>query len=82
MVLQVYPPKSTSYRSECELFGSYVSLDCPSPPAPPSGPADARRDPQVSIHYIQMADCCLLENPIKKMVHLICVAISFIASFL
>lgn len=46
--LQLYPPKSTSYRSECELFGSYVSLDCPSPPAPPSGAVDTRRDPQVS----------------------------------
>lgn len=46
-LLQLNPPKSTSFRSECELFGSYVSLDCPSPP-PPVSSTDARKDPQVS----------------------------------
>lgn len=48
--MQLYPPKSTSsYRSDCELSGSYVSLECPSPPGPPACLTDSRRDPQVSI---------------------------------
>lgn len=47
---QLYPPKSSSFRSDCELFGSYVSLDCPSPPAPPC-PTDIKRDPQVSFFF-------------------------------
>lgn len=54
--LQQYPPKSTHNRSECELFGSYVSLDCPSPPAPPACSTDARRDPQVSTNCRLLLD--------------------------
>uniref|UniRef100_A0A1B0C9R3 NACHT domain-containing protein n=1 Tax=Lutzomyia longipalpis TaxID=7200 RepID=A0A1B0C9R3_LUTLO len=41
-----YPPKATSYQSECELSGSYVSLECPSPPGPPACLPESRRDPQ------------------------------------
>lgn len=49
---QLYPPKPTSYNSECELSGSYVSLECPSPPGPPACLTDSRRDPQVSCIYM------------------------------
>lgn len=51
---QLYPPKPTSYNSECELSGSYVSLECPSPPGPPACLTDSRRDPQVSCTCIYM----------------------------
>ncbi|EDS29102.1 conserved hypothetical protein [Culex quinquefasciatus] len=37
----------TSYRTEYELSGSYVSLECPaSPPGPPACLLENRRDPQ------------------------------------
>lgn len=51
---QLYPPKSSSFRSDCELFGSYISLDCPSPPAPPCT-TDIKRDPQVSFFFFLIA---------------------------
>ncbi|XP_055585166.1 uncharacterized protein LOC129738016 [Uranotaenia lowii] len=35
----------TSYRTDYELSGSYVSLECPSPPGPPACLLDNRRDP-------------------------------------
>lgn len=47
--LQLYPPKASSFHSEGELSGSYVSIECPSPPAPPVCITDVRRDPQVKI---------------------------------
>ncbi|XP_058812360.1 uncharacterized protein LOC131676943 [Topomyia yanbarensis] len=45
----------TSYRTEYELSGSYVSLECPSPPGPPACLAsDSRRDPQARlIRYLK-----------------------------
>lgn len=45
--LQIFPPKTTGCRSECELSGSYASLECPSPPGPPVCLPESRRDPQV-----------------------------------
>ncbi|EAT41262.1 AAEL007079-PA [Aedes aegypti] len=40
----------TSYRTEYELSGSYVSLECPSPPGPPQCLTDNnRRDPQARL---------------------------------
>ncbi|GAB0087497.1 NACHT domain-containing protein [Sergentomyia squamirostris] len=45
-IILYYPPKATSYQSECELSGSYVSLECPSPPGPPACLPESRRDPQ------------------------------------
>ncbi|XP_055525587.1 uncharacterized protein LOC129718641 [Wyeomyia smithii] len=40
----------TSFRTEYELSGSYVSLECPSPPGPPACLAsDSRRDPQARL---------------------------------
>ncbi|XP_053698530.1 uncharacterized protein LOC128745481 [Sabethes cyaneus] len=40
----------TSYRAEYELSGSYVSLECPSPPGPPAClTSDTRRDPQARL---------------------------------
>ncbi|XP_065074702.1 uncharacterized protein LOC135698583, partial [Ochlerotatus camptorhynchus] len=40
----------TSYRTEYELSGSYVSLECPSPPGPPACLTDNnRRDPQARL---------------------------------
>lgn len=47
--LQLYPPKASSFHSEGELSGSYVSIECPSPPAPPVCITDVRRDPQVNV---------------------------------
>lgn len=43
----------SSYRSECELTGSYISLECPSPPGPPpqSFLDNSRKDPQVSTYF-------------------------------
>ncbi|XP_058464840.1 uncharacterized protein LOC131438680 [Malaya genurostris] len=40
----------TSYRTEYELSGSYISLECPSPPGPPAClTSDSRRDPQARL---------------------------------
>ncbi|XP_062533624.1 uncharacterized protein LOC134202619 [Armigeres subalbatus] len=40
----------TSYRTEYELSGSYVSLECPSPPGPPQCLTENnRRDPQARL---------------------------------
>ncbi|XP_058055694.1 uncharacterized protein LOC131207102 [Anopheles bellator] len=39
-----------SYRADYELSGSYVSLECPSPPGPPTcGPEGRRGDPQARL---------------------------------
>ncbi|XP_055617308.1 uncharacterized protein LOC129762793 [Toxorhynchites rutilus septentrionalis] len=38
-----------SYRTDYELCGSYVSLECPSPPGPPACFADKPRDPQARL---------------------------------
>ncbi|KAL5282564.1 hypothetical protein ACFFRR_005584 [Megaselia abdita] len=45
----IFPPKTTGCRSECELSGSYASLECPSPPGPPVCLPESRRDPQARL---------------------------------
>ncbi|KAI9578222.1 hypothetical protein GQX74_015108 [Glossina fuscipes] len=45
----VFQPRSTPYRNDCELSGSYASLECPSPPGPPSAMPEAQKDPQARL---------------------------------
>ncbi|XP_053672008.1 uncharacterized protein LOC128722185 [Anopheles nili] len=43
-------PNPTPFRTDYELSGSYVSLECPSPPGPPAcGPEGRRGDPQARL---------------------------------
>uniref|UniRef100_A0A182ND38 NACHT domain-containing protein n=1 Tax=Anopheles dirus TaxID=7168 RepID=A0A182ND38_9DIPT len=43
-------PATPAYRTDYELSGSYVSLECPSPPGPPAcGPDGRRGDPQARL---------------------------------
>ncbi|XP_037946372.1 uncharacterized protein LOC119678555 isoform X2 [Teleopsis dalmanni] len=48
---EVFQPKTSLpvYRSECELSGSYASLECPSPPGPPICLPETQRDPQARL---------------------------------
>ncbi|XP_055851155.1 uncharacterized protein LOC129915572 [Episyrphus balteatus] len=46
---KIFPPKTSSCRSDCELSGSYASLECPSPPGPPVCLPESRRDPQARL---------------------------------
>uniref|UniRef100_A0A182FR32 NACHT domain-containing protein n=1 Tax=Anopheles albimanus TaxID=7167 RepID=A0A182FR32_ANOAL len=64
---------STPYRSEYELSGSYVSLECPSPPGPPAcGPDGRRGDPQARLtNYLRTlyTELALKEPVLPSWVH-------------
>ncbi|XP_050087114.1 uncharacterized protein LOC126572104 [Anopheles aquasalis] len=66
-------PASTPYRSEYELSGSYVSLECPSPPGPPAcGPDGRRGDPQARLaNYLRTlyTELALKEPVLPSWVH-------------
>uniref|UniRef100_A0AAG5CQG3 NACHT domain-containing protein n=1 Tax=Anopheles atroparvus TaxID=41427 RepID=A0AAG5CQG3_ANOAO len=69
-------PASTTpapYRTDYELSGSYVSLECPSPPGPPAcGPEGRRGDPQARLaNYLRTlyTELALKEPVLPSWVH-------------
>ncbi|XP_035895256.1 uncharacterized protein LOC118504640 [Anopheles stephensi] len=63
----------TPYRTDYELSGSYVSLECPSPPGPPAcGPEGRRGDPQARLaNYLRTLynELALKEPVLPSWVH-------------
>ncbi|XP_052889099.1 uncharacterized protein LOC128297490 [Anopheles moucheti] len=66
-------PATTPYRTDYELSGSYVSLECPSPPGPPAcGPEGRRGDPQARLaNYLRTLynELALKEPVLPSWVH-------------
>ncbi|EGK97130.1 AGAP013057-PA [Anopheles gambiae str. PEST] len=67
------PTTPAPYRTDYELSGSYVSLECPSPPGPPAcGPDGRRGDPQARLaNYLRTlyTELALKEPVLPSWVH-------------